>query len=63
MHEQRQVFLEVHNNKSLSHHNTDGWSIISWSSHLLDFVLDGQLDAAEAGSVVGAWRTLVDVAI
>lgn len=34
-----------------------------WSSHLLHFVLDGQLDAAEAGSVVGARRTQVDVAV
>lgn len=32
-------------------------------SYLLDFVLDGQLDTAEAGSVVGAWWTLVHVTI
>lgn len=32
-------------------------------SYLLDFVLDGQFNTAEAGSVVGAWRTLVHVAI
>lgn len=36
---------------------------IFWSGYLLDFVLDGQLDAAEAGSVVGARRTLVNVAV
>lgn len=38
-------------------------SVIFWSSYLLDFVLDGQYDAAEAGSVVGARRALVHVAV
>lgn len=33
------------------------------SGYLLDFVLDGQFDAAEAGSVVGARRTLVHIAV
>ena len=33
------------------------------SSYLLDFILDGQYDTAEAGSVVGAWRTLINVTI
>ncbi len=38
-------------------------SVIFLSSYLLDFVLDGQFDTAEAGSVVGAWRALVHVAV
>lgn len=36
---------------------------IFWSGYLLDFVLDGQFDAAEAGSVVGARRRLVHITI
>ena len=37
--------------------------VIFWSSYLLDFVLDGQYDTTEAGSAVGARRTLVHVAV
>lgn len=37
--------------------------ILFWLSYLLDFVFDGQFNAAEARSVVGARGTLVNVAI
>lgn len=40
------------------------WSLISDGGHyLLDFVLDGQFDSAQAGSVVGARWTLVHIAV
>ena len=36
---------------------------VNKTSHLLDFILDGQFDAAEAGSVVGARRAQVHVTV
>lgn len=32
-------------------------------SYLLDFILNGQLDTAEAGSVVRAWWALIHISV